>query len=83
MLVSAGYQAIHCGFETNGRVHRLAKEALGHDIDPLTSVHYADLKPMVNSYIQQLFQNKWDVAVHGRDSYLLKAILGPPKNSST
>ena len=39
----------------------------------------ADLKPLVNSYIQQLVQVKWGVALHVRDLYLLKLILGPPK----
>ena len=34
---------------------------------------------MVNSYIQNLVQTKWDVAVHGRDLYLVKPTLGPPK----
>ena len=48
-------------------------------IDPLASVHYADLKPLVNSYIQQLVQTKWDVAVHSRDLYLVKPRLGQPK----
>ena len=33
----------------------------------LASVHYADLKPLVNSYIQKLVQTEWHVAVHGRD----------------
>ena len=33
----------------------------------------------VNSYIQQLVQIKWDVAVHGRDLYFVKPTLGPPK----
>ena len=27
----------------------------------MANVHYADLKPLVNSYIQQLVQIKWDV----------------------
>ena len=58
---------------------QLAKEALDHDIDPLTTVHFADLKPLVNSYIQQEVQIKWDVSIHGRDLYLLKPTLGPPK----
>ena len=30
-------------------------------------------------YIQKLIQTKWDVAVHGRDLYLVKLTLGPPK----
>ena len=34
---------------------------------------------MVNSYIQQEVQIKWDVSIHGRDIYLLKPTLGPPK----
>ena len=69
----------HCGIEGNERVDQLAKETLDHNIDPLANVHHADLKPLVNSYIQQLVQTKWDVAVHGRDLYLLKPTLGPPK----
>ena len=67
-----------CGMEENERVDQLAKETLYHNIDPLANVH-ADLKPLVNSYIQQLVRTKWDVAVHGRDLYLLKPTLGPPK----
>ena len=50
-----------------------------HDIDPLTTVHYADLKHVVNSYIQQEVHIKWDVSIHGRDLYLLKPTLGPPR----
>ena len=69
----------HCGIDGNERVDQLAKETLDHDIDPLVGVHYADLKPQVNSYIQQLVQIKWDVAVHGRDLYFVKPTLGPPK----
>ena len=45
----------------------------------LTTVSYADLKPVVNSYIQQEVQIKWDVSIHGRDLYLLKPTLGPPR----
>ena len=45
--------------------YQLAKETLDHGIDPLMGVHYADLKPLVNSYIQPLVQIKWDVVVHG------------------
>ena len=40
---------------------------------------YVDLKPLVNSYTQQLVQTKWDVAVHDRYIYLLKPTLGPPQ----
>ena len=71
--------ASHCGIEGNERVDQLAKETLDHNIDPLANVHHADLKPLGNSYIQQLVQTKWDVAVHGRNLYLLKPTLGPPK----
>ena len=46
----------HCGIEGNERVDQLAKETIDHDIDPLTNVRYADLKPLVNSYIQLLVQ---------------------------
>ena len=60
-------------------VDQLAKVTLDHDIDLLTTVHFADLKPLVNSYIQQEVQIKWDVSKHGRDLYLLKPTLGPPK----
>ena len=69
----------HCGIEGNEIVDQLAKETLDHDIDPLTTVHFADLKPLVNSYIQQEVQIKWDVSIHGRDLYFLKPTLGPPK----
>ena len=69
----------HCGIEGNEIVDQLAKKNLDHDIDPLTTVHFADLKPLVNSYIQQEVQMKWDVSIHGRDQYLLKPTLGPPK----
>ena len=58
---------------------QLAEETLDQDIDPLANIHYTNLKPLVNSYIQQLVQTKWDAAVHGRDIYLVKPTLGPPK----
>ena len=44
----------HCGINGNERVDQLAKETLNQDIDPLASVHYTDMKPLVNSYIQKL-----------------------------
>ena len=69
----------HCGIDGNERVDQLAKETIDQDIDPLASVHYTDVKPLVNSYIQKLVQTKWDVAVHGRDLYLVKPTLGPTK----
>ena len=69
----------HCGIDGNERVDQLAKETLDQDIDPLANVHYTDMKPLVNSYIQKLVKTKWDVAVHGRDLYLVKPTLGPPK----
>ena len=69
----------HCGIEGNEIVDQLAKETLDHDIDPLTTVHFADLKPLVNSYIQQEVQIKWDASIYGRDLHLLKPTLGPPK----
>ena len=62
----------HCGIEGNEKVDQLAKDTLDQDIDPLASVHYTYMKPLVNSYIQKLVQTKWDVAVHGRDLYLVK-----------
>ena len=69
----------HCGIDGNERVDQLAKKTLDQDIDPLASVHYTDMKPLVNSYIQKMVQTKWDVAVHGRDRFLVKPTLGPPK----
>ena len=69
----------HCGIEGNEIVDQLAKETLEHDKDSLATVHYADLKPVVNSYIQQEVQIKWDVSIHGKHLYLLKPTLGPPK----
>ena len=56
----------------------------GHDFlyletNGLATVHFADLKPLVNSYIQREVQIKWDVSIHGRDLYLLKPTLGPSK----
>ena len=69
----------HCGIDGYERVDQLAKETLNQDLDPLANVHYTYMKPLVNSYIQKLVQTKWDVAVHGRDRYLVKPTLGPPK----
>ena len=69
----------HCGIEGNEIVDQLAKQTLDHDIDPLATVHYADLKPVVNSYIQQEVQIKWDVYIHYRDLYIFKQTLGSPK----
>ena len=69
----------HCGIEGNERVDQLAKETLDHAIDQQSNVHHVDLKPLVNSYVQQLVQIKLDVVVHGRDLYLLKPTQGPPK----
>ena len=71
----------HCGIDGNERVDQLAKEPLDQDIDPLASVHYTDMKPLVNSYIQKMVQTKWGVAVHGKDLYLVKSHIlsrGPP-----
>ena len=69
----------HCGIDRNERVNQLAKETLDQNIDPLASVHYTYIKPLVNSYIQKLVQTKCEVAVHCRDLYLVKPTLGPPK----
>ena len=68
----------HCGIEGNEAADKLAKESLGLNIDALLGIYHADLKPQVNAYVQQLMQVKWDVEVHGRDLYLLKANLAPP-----
>ena len=69
----------HFGIEGNEKVDQLAKETLVQEIDPLASVHCTYLKPLVNSYIQQLVQTKWDVSVHDRYLYLVKPTLGQPK----
>ena len=49
----------HCCIKGNGRVHQLAWETLEYDIDPLASVHYADLKPLINS-------SSWLMSLYGR-----------------
>ena len=69
----------HCGVDRNERVDQLAKETFDQDNYLLASVHYTDMKPLVNSYNQKLVQTKWDVDVHGRVLYLVKSTLGPPK----
>ena len=65
----------HCGIEGNETVEQLAKETRNQDMDPLASVHYTDLKSLVNSYIQHLVQTKGSVAVRGRDLYFVKPTL--------
>ena len=67
----------HCGIGGKEIADHLAKETFDQDIDPLANVHYTDLKPLVNC-IQQLVQTKWDVAMHGRDIYLVKPSLEQP-----
>ena len=44
----------HCDIEGNESVDQLATETLDHDIDLLASIHFADLKPLVNSNIHLL-----------------------------
>ena len=56
----------HCGIERHESVDLLKQDTLDQDIEPLVTVHYADRKPLVNSYIHQWFQIKWDVTVHDR-----------------
>lgn len=69
----------HCGIEGNELVDQKAKDSLNENVNILSKIHYADLKPQVNTYIQNLVQIKWDVEIHGRDLYLIKPELGPPK----
>ena len=69
----------HCGIEGNEIVDHLAKETIDHDIDPLTTIHYADLKPLVNWYTQQKVKIKWAVSMHGRDLFIVKPTRGAPK----
>ena len=45
----------------------------------MANAHYTNLRPLVIFSIQKLVQTNWDVAVHGRDLYLVKPTLGPPK----
>ena len=74
IFISAGYQATVA--------LRKWKSGPTSKRDPrprLASAHYTDLKPLVNTHIQLLVQTKWDVAVHGRDLYLVKPTLGQPK----
>ena len=68
----------HCGMEGNEKVDQLAKESLDHDIDPMATVYYADSKPPITFYIQQLVQIKCDASLHAGDLYTLKPTLGPP-----
>ena len=41
--------------------------------------NYAGLKPLVNSCIKPEVETKWNGSIYGRDRYLLKPTLGPPK----
>ena len=68
----------HCDIEGHEQFDQIAKESPDHVIYPLARFHYTDLKKLINSYIQQLVQIKWDVSVHGRDLYLLKPTLRSP-----
>ena len=69
----------HSGIVGNEGMDQLTKPILDQDIDPLAGIHYTDLKPLVDSYIQQMVQTKWDVAVYGRYLYLVQTTLKPPK----
>ena len=69
----------HSGIVGNEGVDQLTKQTLDQNIDPLAGIHYTNLKPLVDSYIQQMVQTKWDVAVHGRYLYLVQTTLRPPK----
>ena len=72
----------HCGIEGNEIVDQLAKETLDHDIDPLTTVHYADLKPLVNSY--PTGGSKQMGCIYGRDLYLVKpTLIGHTKSTES
>ena len=69
--------ASHC-IKGNERVDHLAKE-LWPWHRPTGKCPLCRFEALVNFYIEQLVQIKWDVAVHGTDLYLLKPTLGPPK----
>ena len=72
----------HCGIEGNERYYQLTKETIDHDIDGLTWVHYADLKPLVNSYTQQLVRINGGVVVQGRNKSFLEHQEIPELNQS-
>ena len=72
-----------CGIEGNERVDQLTKDTLDHDIGTLANVFCADLKPLVNTYMHEFVQTRWDVSGHGKYLYLLKPTLGPPPTRTT
>ena len=76
--VSFYWVANHCGIEGNESITASKGDPWPWH-DPQTTVHYADLKPLVNSYIQQEVHINWGVSIHCRDLYILKPTLGPPK----
>ena len=63
------------------RVDQQANEILDHDIERVSNVHSADLKPLVNSHTKGVAQIKWDADVHDRDLYPLKPTLQLSKKS--
>ena len=74
--------AVWCSLVTEWSVHCMEQHhqcRYGEEPGGRHTAHFADLKPLVNSYIQQEVQIKWDVSIHGRDLCLLKPTLGPPK----
>ena len=58
---------------------QLVKYTFDHHVDPLANVHYADLKLLVKTYIQQEVKINWDVSIYRIDLYLLKPALGSNK----
>ena len=56
--VPYSYISSYCGIERNEAVDQLALS------------HCADVNSLVNFYIQQLIQIKWDMPVHSRVTYL-------------
>ena len=65
------------GFGGNEIVDQLANETSHYDIYPLSCVHYADLKPRVNSCVPQVAQVV--ESAQGMELYLLKVILSRTK----
>ena len=49
-----GWDLGDCGIEGNRIMDQLAKETLERDTDPVENDLYADLMPLVNSYIPVL-----------------------------